>query len=164
MAWMTWDTIINLADEVDYLWRGDVSWVKWIYTFIRYAPILHAGIVINHYGTKGNSSSTCKAYIAYELAFLEALTMAVEVILMIRVFVLYKLNQILRVVILVAFLAEVVSMIVTISFVIIGQHYTDDCIGDASPEIFVGYWCVLPLSLRWVRFTTHAAQDHRPGV
>ena len=96
---------------------------------------------------------------------MEALTIAVEVILMIRgqfspfrvtsiephklglVFVLYKQNRILRAVILVAFAAEVVSMIVTISFVIKGQHYTDDCIGDASPEIFVGYWCVQLLIL-----------------
>ena len=56
--------------------------------------------------------------------------------------VLYKQNRVLKGIILAAFMSEVTAMLILISFVIKGQHYTDDCIGDASPEIFVAYWYV----------------------
>ena len=40
--------------------------------------------VLSHYGSTGNPPSRCRAYIAYELSFLELLTIAVEIILVIR--------------------------------------------------------------------------------
>lgn len=98
--------------------------------------------------------------IAYELSFLELLTIAVEIILAIRgapchfadlpmltcetVFVLYKQNRVLKAFIIVAFTAEIISMMVLISFVIKGQTFTPDCLAATSPRIFIGYWSVLP--------------------
>ncbi|EKM60637.1 uncharacterized protein PHACADRAFT_189762 [Phanerochaete carnosa HHB-10118-sp] len=143
IVWMTWDTLINLGDEIDYLWTGHAKWVQWIYAFIRYAPIIHGGVVLSHYNTTGNSPSRCRALIAYELSFLELLTIAVEIILVIRVFVLYKQNRVLKAFIIIAFAAEIICMMVFISFVIKGQTFTSDCLAATSPRIFIGYWSVM---------------------
>lgn len=140
IVWMIWDTIINWEDEVRYLWRGHARWVQWMYAFIRYAPIIHGGYVLSHYNTTGNPPARCRAYIAYELSFLELLTIAVEIILVIRVFVLYKQNRILKAAIIAAFVAEIICMMVLVSFVIKGQTFTDDCIAATSPRIFIAYW------------------------
>ncbi|GJE92107.1 hypothetical protein PsYK624_082600 [Phanerochaete sordida] len=140
IAWMTWDTLINLGDEVEYLWKGHAKWVQWVYAFIRYAPIVHGGVVLSHYSSKNNPPDRCRGYIAYELAFLELLTIAVEIVLMIRVFVLYKQNRFLKAFIITAFIAEIICMMVLISFVAKGQTFTSDCLAATSPRVFVGYW------------------------
>lgn len=154
---MTWDTLINLGDEVEYLWKGHTKWVQWMYAFIRYAPIVHGGyalppfigtstwwgacsIVLSHYNSTGNPAWRCRAYIAYELSFLELLTICVEIVLMIRVFVLYKQNRFLKAFIITAFIAEIICMMVLISFVAKDQTFTSDCLAATSPRIFVGYW------------------------
>lgn len=53
-------------------------------TFQNYETDQIFSIVLSHYGTTGNSASRCRALIAYELSFLELLTIAVEIILVIR--------------------------------------------------------------------------------
>lgn len=61
---------------------------------------------------------------------------------LVAVFVLYKQNRILKAIIITAFVAEVICMMVLVSFVIRGQTFTPDCLAATSPRIFVGYWWV----------------------
>ncbi|EKM49218.1 uncharacterized protein PHACADRAFT_214457 [Phanerochaete carnosa HHB-10118-sp] len=56
------------------------------------------------------------------------------------VFVLYKQNRVLKAFIIIAFAAEIICMMVFISFVIKGQTFTSDCLAATSPRIFIGYW------------------------
>lgn len=106
--------------------------------------------------------SKCHALIAYELSYFELLTLTVEIVLVARgkflidlhrasylsacdviVSALYKHNKTLNTIILVTFAAEVVCMMVLVSFVIKEQTFTADCLVATSPREFVGYWWVV---------------------
>ncbi|KIP08565.1 hypothetical protein PHLGIDRAFT_117184 [Phlebiopsis gigantea 11061_1 CR5-6] len=143
MAWMAWDTAITLDDEVRYLWSdGHLSWVKGMYAFIRYFPLLHDGIVIAFYDRFEYSNVGCRAYIAYKWFGLEALTLAVEFILVMRVLALFEQQRLLKRIIQAAFIVEATCMIAVLVLVIRTQRLTNQCHTSSSPDIFVAYWIV----------------------
>ncbi|OBZ77852.1 hypothetical protein A0H81_02424 [Grifola frondosa] len=105
LTFLTWDVLIHLADEVKYIWHGRNGWMKWIYLFIRHMPIFAQGSTGVHFNSTG-----CRDWIIYQAAVMEAITLAVEIVLIIRVYALYNRNKLVLTIILLLFVMEVTTM------------------------------------------------------
>lgn len=106
------------------------------------------------------SVSGCRGWLYYELIFAEVLTLAVEVILVMRcesqfqpvsaradddlsriqVYVLYSHNKIILGAIVLAMLAEVTIMAVMLGITLPRLVFKSNCIIISDPGIFVGFW------------------------
>lgn len=141
VTWLTWDAMIHLDVEVEAIWRRPRTWVKFIYFFIRYTPIVHTLALVIALGHNHRyPDSTCRGWIFYELIYMEVLTFAVEVILVMRLYALYNANKLVLWVILAAFMAEVAIMVVCLCIVLPGMTFTPACLVAHTSGVFISYW------------------------
>ncbi|GJE98011.1 hypothetical protein PsYK624_142330 [Phanerochaete sordida] len=141
VTWLVWDTVIHLDVEIDSIWRRPRTWVKFLYFFIRYTPIIHTLALVIALGHNHRySDATCKGWIFYELIYMEVLTLAVEIVLVMRLYALYNANQLVLWAIILAFAAEVAVMVVCLCIVLPGMTFTPACLVAHADGIFVAYW------------------------
>jgi len=138
--WMIYDTLLNFDNEIQFIWRRPNSWVKWVYAFVRYVPLLNGGGVLALSADKTYPASGCRTWIIDQLVVMEVLTIVVEAILVMRLYALYNQNKAMLIVILVAFLAEITLMIVTLGIVIPNQTFSPSCLAEKSPGIYMMFW------------------------
>ncbi|KAH9852531.1 hypothetical protein C2E23DRAFT_186884 [Lenzites betulinus] len=163
-AFLVWDALINLDQEVEYIWKGPSSWVKWTYVVIRHAPYLIQGSVLTLVGRAGHvwHNKQCEAWIAYQLVGIEVLTIAVEVVLMIRVYAMYNRNRSVLTLVLVFFAAEITAMWTILGISIPQITFTPQCLITSTPKVFPTYWTIslafetTLFTLTLVRFATTA--------
>ncbi|KIP08571.1 hypothetical protein PHLGIDRAFT_377084 [Phlebiopsis gigantea 11061_1 CR5-6] len=139
-AWILWDTGIHFDVEIECIWQRPASWVKWAYAFIRYAPILHGGALLTLNSNAQFSASGCRGWIYEQLIFEELLTIAVECVLVVRLYVLYNQNKYILWAILLAFIAEVAVMVVSLPIVLPKMSFRPDCLVTSVPGFFAAPW------------------------
>ncbi|OCH93363.1 hypothetical protein OBBRIDRAFT_790388 [Obba rivulosa] len=143
-TFIAYDTLIHLPDEIHYIWQAPNTWVNWAYLFIRYVPIFAEGSLITiitsdstgiHFTTRG-----CRDWVIYQGAVVEAITIAVEVILVLRVYALYGRSQLMLAILGALFIGEVAVMINALCHTIPRMTFTPQCIITGAPSIFMSYW------------------------
>ncbi|RPD65624.1 hypothetical protein L226DRAFT_237198 [Lentinus tigrinus ALCF2SS1-7] len=146
-AFLVWDMLIHLDEEVEYIWRGPHSWVKWAYVFIRHVPYLvQCSILVGlvAMAAKGHvyEMVQCKAWIAYQLGANEVLTVVVEIILIVRIYAMYNRNWIVTTAVYVLFVAEIVAMCTILALTVPKFEFTRQCLITSTPNLFLSYWTI----------------------
>jgi len=85
------DYFITLGDEVEYMWKRDMSFVKFCYFINRYLSFF--GYIINSFAyfdpTWGINGSICKHFIKYEGSLSIAVMVLSEILVTVRVYAIY---------------------------------------------------------------------------
>ncbi|OBZ78429.1 hypothetical protein A0H81_02393 [Grifola frondosa] len=125
--------------------RGPNSWVKWAYVLIRHFPIVaEISILIllgaTHSG-RAWTVSQCRDLIIYQLSVMEALTIIVEVVLIVRIYALYNRSKVVVGIVIVLFLCEIIGMITVLMLTISRATFDAQCLITSTPALFSSYWC-----------------------
>ncbi|KAI0697144.1 hypothetical protein BC835DRAFT_1339264 [Cytidiella melzeri] len=141
LAWMTWDALIHLDIEVERIWQRPRSWVKALYFSVRYLPIFHQLAVTTALsGIFTWSPTACKGWVYYQLIFVQVVTALVEVILVLRLYVLYSRNRVVLAALVLAYTAEISMMAVVLGMTLPKLRFGDTCLLKGSPGIFMAFW------------------------
>ncbi|OBZ76063.1 hypothetical protein A0H81_03315 [Grifola frondosa] len=164
-VFLAWDMLINIADEVEYIWRRPKGKMTWMYAFIRHMPILaqRTLIVTNTSNSTGVhfSSTGCLGWLSYQAAVMEVVTLAVEIVLITRVYALYNCNKIMLTAISTLFVLEVTAMITALCLSVPKMTFTPECLVSGAPAVFMAWWiCSLAFetilfALTLVKFFRH---------
>ncbi|KAI0674409.1 hypothetical protein C8Q78DRAFT_1151252 [Trametes maxima] len=143
-AFLVWDALINLDQEVEYIWSGPNSWVKWTFLLIRHIPYLIQGSVLTLVALSGHvwQPRECRAWIIYQLVAIEALIIAVEVVLIVRIYAMYSRNRVVLSLVLVLFCAEIGAMCTILAISIPQITFTTQCLITSTPTLFPTYWTI----------------------
>ncbi|EMD34877.1 hypothetical protein CERSUDRAFT_117073 [Gelatoporia subvermispora B] len=144
-TFLVWDTIIHIGDEVEYVWsRGSISWIQFSYVFVRHIPYLAQGAILTLVAAPQSgrtwASMSCEDWIIAQFAMVEAITLAVEAVLIIRVYAMYNCSRLILFTILFLFTIEVAAMITILSIAIPGVDFSDTCLIISAPSILSSYW------------------------
>ncbi|OBZ76659.1 hypothetical protein A0H81_03308 [Grifola frondosa] len=166
LVFLAWDMLINLADEVEYIWRRPKGKMSWMYAFIRHMPILAQGtlIVTNTSNATGVhfSSTGCRAWLSYQAAVMEVVILSVEIVLITRVYALYNCNKIMLTAISTLFVLEVTAMITALCLSVPKMTFTPECLVSGAPALFMACWIsslafeTILFALTLVKFFRHA--------
>lgn len=145
-CFVMYDTLLQMEDEVTYIWSQKNSYVKWAYMFIRHVPYLTqisilALISASLFGHSWHPDQ-CRSMIIYHLALNEALTIAIEAVLIIRIYAMFDRNRIIIAMVLLLFAMEISGMIAILAISIPKIQFTSGCIMTHTPAIFTSYWIV----------------------
>ncbi|OCH95072.1 hypothetical protein OBBRIDRAFT_831179 [Obba rivulosa] len=190
IAFSVYDTIINIADEVEHIWRSVFyihtknvvvesrdrapnSWVKWTYLFVRHFPYIAQVTIISLLGASHGGGDwtpeSCRDMIAYQFTVMEVTTIAVEIILIMRVYVMFHSNKKLLAIILFLFLGEVASMLAVIGLSLPKLGFTPQCLIISTPSYFTSYWLIsltfetLLFILTLIKFFRTIRKNGSPG-
>lgn len=111
-----------------------------------------------------SSPQQCRDWIIYQLAVMEAITLAVEAVLIVRsmycmpidprhsmidpynesfsVYAMFNRNKVIIITVVLLFLAEVAAMITVIAVSIPGITFSSQCLITHAPGAFSAYWYV----------------------
>ncbi|KAI0094485.1 hypothetical protein BDY19DRAFT_22673 [Irpex rosettiformis] len=144
LAWMIWDMVINISDEIECIWARPTTWVKFAYVFLRYVPIIQCivNIVLGLRIEDHFSTSFCKNMMIEKYTILLLVIMVVQACLAVRLYALYfEHTGILLPVISLAFGAEMTIMAVTLALVINKVAFTQNCVVRGSlPTSNIAFW------------------------
>ncbi|TCD64092.1 hypothetical protein EIP91_004564 [Steccherinum ochraceum] len=139
LAFLVWDWIIHIDDEVEYIWMSSSNWMTWMYLFLRYFPIVvECSLVV--LSNARPSLSICKSWHVYQAFSIVILTIAVEVVLVVRIYALWSRKKAIIVPVLVLWLVEMASMIVSMCFAVPRMRYVGPCMVTYAPPCLMGYW------------------------
>ncbi|PCH35550.1 hypothetical protein WOLCODRAFT_80437 [Wolfiporia cocos MD-104 SS10] len=145
-TFILYDTLLNIADEVEYIWKGQRSWIKWAYVFIRYMPLfLQGGMIVlfaHMYSPHLWSHEVCLAWWLYQAIMFEGLLIAVEGVFIVRICAMYGHHRVLMVMILVLYFGEIAAMITLLTVSTMGVQFDQECLIVEVPPIFSAYWAV----------------------
>ncbi|OCH87363.1 hypothetical protein OBBRIDRAFT_796292 [Obba rivulosa] len=174
-AFIVWDTIIHLADEIEYIWQGRHLWTKWCYIFVRHVPYLVQGTILYLTDTvsagRTFSHAQCRDWIVYEFASVESIIVAVEVVLVVRVYAMYNGSKTIMILMVLRFLLEVSGMVTILIVTVPRMTFADTCDITSMPRVFACYWLfslsfeTLLFALTLVKFLRSAAYHvHRKSL
>ncbi|PCH35552.1 hypothetical protein WOLCODRAFT_80682, partial [Wolfiporia cocos MD-104 SS10] len=145
-TFILYDTLLNITDEVEYIWKGQRSWTKWAYVFIRYMPhFLQGGMIVlfaHMYSPHLWSQEVCLAWWLYQAIMFEGLLIAVEGVFIVRICAMYGHHRVLMVVILVLYFCEIAAMITLLTVLTMEMQFDTECLIVEVPPIFAAYWTV----------------------
>lgn len=143
LAFLVWDLMITVDDEVRYIWPRPWSYIKCVYYFVRYVPVLVEASILC-VGTEltprfNFSPHDCFIWQVYQAVAVTLVIIAVDTILILRVFALFRNSTIIHNIIKVAFIGEIISMIIGIVLATPEIEYNDVCLVVYTPKSF-GLW------------------------
>ncbi|PCH35513.1 hypothetical protein WOLCODRAFT_166301 [Wolfiporia cocos MD-104 SS10] len=145
-TFILYDTVLNIADEVEYIWKGPRSWTKWAYAFIRHMPYLAQGgmtVLFAHmYSTHLWTQKQCVAWWVYQASVFEGLLIAVEGVFILRICALYSYHRVLTSGILVLYFVEIAAMITVLAVATPVMQFNPECLIVKTPPIFATYWII----------------------
>ncbi|KAI0923787.1 hypothetical protein AcW1_006652 [Taiwanofungus camphoratus] len=120
--------------------------MNWVYAFVRHFPYVVQLIMISvtkaHTGVAW-SAAGCHSWIVFQVAAMECVTVAVEIVLISRVYAMYNCNRAILTVLLLLFLAEIIAMIAIIVYSVPRASFiTRWCLTTHAPNIFTLYWFI----------------------
>ncbi|KAI0711163.1 hypothetical protein C8T65DRAFT_739556 [Cerioporus squamosus] len=130
MTFVLYDILLNLGDEVDMIW---ISLFMLIEHGIAWTP------------------KRCMVMQVYQNIAIQSLTLAVELILLGRVYAMYSRNRILLYFLSTFLFVEVCCMVGVLSVTIPEFRMTEGCIVTHTPRLFSFYW-ILPLAFETTLF------------
>ncbi|TFK34702.1 hypothetical protein BDQ12DRAFT_726739 [Crucibulum laeve] len=94
LVWLIWETIVMMGLEYKHIWKSERSIIRRLYYPIRYVALV--GQFSNHVITTTLLSRvpltphTCKIWFAYQSVIVQLMISAVEAVVFLRVYVMYK--------------------------------------------------------------------------
>ncbi|KAJ3538937.1 hypothetical protein NM688_g6444 [Phlebia brevispora] len=138
LSWIVYDTLIHLDQEIECIWRGAKPWIKIAYFFIRYAPIIEEAALKRT--TTTDPISGCRGWVWEELIFAEVLTLVVEILLVIRLYVLFNQNKLILASMITAFIAEIAVMVTMLAIALPKMRFQVNCLVSGTPGVFMAFW------------------------
>ncbi|KZS91802.1 hypothetical protein SISNIDRAFT_456384 [Sistotremastrum niveocremeum HHB9708] len=93
VAWMIWDIVTSLDDEIEYIWKSSWSLCKFLYFYSRYiglASLITMGVPWNGWLLRDPPTSHyCHSMSIYQAAVPMFITLGVDLVLILRVYALY---------------------------------------------------------------------------
>ncbi|CAL1708755.1 unnamed protein product [Somion occarium] len=144
LAFLFWDMLINLSDEIEYMWRARNTWVKWAYLYIRHFPIFGiASMVILNTGVGIAGRFTprqCIGWLVVQGCILLSVVLLVDAILILRIYVLFARNRALLVTLVIAFVIEASSTIICSALAVPRMTLGSKCLILKAPRVYTGNW------------------------
>ncbi|KAF8882719.1 hypothetical protein BD779DRAFT_1542311 [Infundibulicybe gibba] len=141
LAFLTWDILITFEREVQVIWPNPWSAMKLVYFFIRYVPLL-VQISILFVGTEltpffNFSFHDCYIWQVYQGVAAILIVIAMDFILILRVFALYQSSPLIRRLLLMLYVINIMCMATGLGLGIPGIEYNDICLVTYAPTIFL---------------------------
>ncbi|KAF9452727.1 hypothetical protein P691DRAFT_803449 [Macrolepiota fuliginosa MF-IS2] len=145
LAFLVWDILITFDDEVNYIWPRSWNYTKCVYFFVRYVPVL-VEMSILCIGTELTplfhfTPHDCFIWQVYQAVAVTLIIMAVDTILILRVYALYNNSPVISNVLRCAFVAEIIGMIIGMVLAVPDIRYNDVCLVTHVPKT-LGLWLV----------------------
>ncbi|KAI0945388.1 hypothetical protein AcW1_001623 [Taiwanofungus camphoratus] len=141
-----WDLVVHFTDEVKYVWRGRNGWFRWLYCFIpsvyllwqkpRFLPSSPKGGLVRTFF----SMATCSLSETIESVLLESVIIAVEVVLILRVYILCDRSKLFLIIILVLLFVSIATAIAASWITSSNKKYDGLCLAVAIPGTLVAVW------------------------
>ncbi|RPD65628.1 hypothetical protein L227DRAFT_649668 [Lentinus tigrinus ALCF2SS1-6] len=153
ITFVLYDILLNLGNEIDLIWTGRNHWTRLLYLVVRYAPlcVLCSLLMLVVHGVAWNPER-CVVMLVYQNIAIQSLTLAVELILLSRVYAMYGQNRTLLLSLSAFLVVEVGSMVGVLSVTIPEFRMTEGCVVTLTPRLFSFYW-ILPLAFETTLFT-----------
>ncbi|KII95865.1 hypothetical protein PLICRDRAFT_34811 [Plicaturopsis crispa FD-325 SS-3] len=150
LAFQAWETCITFDDEVELIWTmSHTAWVKWLFLFLRYVPF--AGILSSRFVNLSLSvdrivptEELCRRWFIWEIVVSQAVALAMEATLMIRVYALFHRSC--RTATALSAMFAVAMFIHTAGMVSIFQHVVFDemCLVERPPKaVYISMLAIL---------------------
>ncbi|OBZ78428.1 hypothetical protein A0H81_02392 [Grifola frondosa] len=144
LTFVAWDAVLGIADEVEFIWQRQNGWMRWLYCFIRYFPIISEvgllTLLVQPNKTPNISTFICTTSTIVDHILLESMILAVEIILIIRIYVLYNRSRRVLIAILGLFAASIVVTFVGVHIASSRLLYDEQCFVSSAPTIFIAAW------------------------
>lgn len=143
LAFLVWDILITTDEEVRLIWPRSWSYTKAVYFFVRYVPVM-VEISILLIGTELTpplhfTSHDCYIWQIYQGVAISLILIAVDTILILRVYALYQGNAVTRWVVTSFFLIEIAGMVVGLAMSLPKISYDDICLVLSAPRTLIIY-------------------------
>ncbi|KAJ3540426.1 hypothetical protein NM688_g6228 [Phlebia brevispora] len=154
IAFMTWDALIHIGAEVNgesdlHLSMADPSLRYNVYgpvaihgsngSTLSFVIVLYSMEPLTLYGHL-LQPKLCRTWLIYQIAFMEALIVATETILTMRLYFLYHEYRIVKRIILLVFALEIVAMNVVLCLSVPKIFTSAKCVITETPNILMAYW------------------------
>lgn len=138
LAWLCWDICITIDEEVEVVWKMRWSYIKCTYFFLRYMGVclLASSWPIGTVETPKLHFTKHDCYIwnAYQTIGSFLICLAVEYVLLLRVFALYSSHRYMKYVLPALFIAEVIIMLISVISFLPKLEYTITCATLSTPR------------------------------
>ncbi|KIJ65360.1 hypothetical protein HYDPIDRAFT_110403 [Hydnomerulius pinastri MD-312] len=143
VAVIVWEVLITFGDEVKYIWskpRG--ARVKWLYLFGKYfgivSQIFNVALLLGLAEKIPVPIGWCRGYHSFQVAILELLLLAFDIVLLLRVYALYARNTLAMGLGASAILIEFITTVVAAALAIPATPYDPAClVFDTPTGIFI---------------------------
>ncbi|KII84044.1 hypothetical protein PLICRDRAFT_57875 [Plicaturopsis crispa FD-325 SS-3] len=160
VALLVWDILITFDDEVRYIWIGgkySIPTVKYLFLFIRYFAVFVqiAQIIFRRFiqvRFAQPSLALCHAWEIFDLMSAECVLVAVEILLMLRVYALFERDLRMAWFLLLLLVIEITIMTFLVAYTLPNMHFSVFCISTSTPRdvIFFCFALVSTQSLVWI--------------
>jgi len=148
-----YDYLLTFGDEVDLIWRAELSWVSMLYYTIRYLTffirLVHLVFCTNVFGMVPVSAAGCLLWQWFQVMSGQVLFVAVEILLITRVFAYYGRSKVLLICLLSLLAAEFAAMFALVATslpkaVIVSNPlrniHAGPCVGISVSSLFSSLW------------------------
>ncbi|KAJ3531248.1 hypothetical protein NM688_g7600 [Phlebia brevispora] len=132
LCFLVWDIVITMDDEVTHIWLTPFQPLKLLYLFTRYYS---ASVLI----TLNARNLSCQEWVAFEAISAILLEIAVEIILMLRIYAMYAASRKLLRCLIPSFVAQVLIMIASLAVSLPRVMSTPLCIATTFPIEIIAY-------------------------
>ncbi|KAF9567978.1 hypothetical protein CPC08DRAFT_757861 [Agrocybe pediades] len=142
-AFLVWDILITVDDEVQLIWPRTWSYTKVVYFIVRYLPVL-VQISILFIGTEITpqfhfTPHDCYIWQIYQGVAASMVIAIVDTVLVLRVHALYHGHQIVRRVVAVFYVLEIAGMAVGLALTLPGITFDNVCLVVGVPRTIIIY-------------------------
>ncbi|KAJ8586366.1 hypothetical protein M405DRAFT_935433 [Rhizopogon salebrosus TDB-379] len=159
LAVMLWDWVIGLPDETHLIWRRPrSSWVKWLFLFFRYgglmAQVFNLLFVMRMETYKPINRATCERWISYQAVAVEAFLVAVDSLLILRVYAIWSRSRRVLGVLGTLVILEACSMAVSASIIVPDSAMNELCLFRKTPRAAAYFGIVALLTQSAILYLT----------
>ncbi|RPD65646.1 hypothetical protein L226DRAFT_567147 [Lentinus tigrinus ALCF2SS1-7] len=153
LTWLSWDWIICIGDETQLIWQRSNGWFRWLYVFIRYVPWLGAIATFSWLWIvqQRKTAETCNTMALVEAILVGCVIVGEEVVLLVRVHILYDRRPAILRPLLVLFAACVIATMIGMYFTAVQVGYNDLCLITTKSNAMLGVW-LIPVFFETVLF------------
>ncbi|KAK7685362.1 hypothetical protein QCA50_011727 [Cerrena zonata] len=132
LSFLVWDILISLGEEVEYIWLTPWAPLKLLFFFTRYYSLIVLTIL-------NSRTLTCKQWIVIEATSAVVLELAVEILLILRIYAMYSERKYILRTVVGLLVVQIIIMITTIAVSMPRVTTTPNCIGTVIPVEMVAY-------------------------
>ncbi|KAI0777291.1 hypothetical protein BD413DRAFT_174963 [Trametes elegans] len=139
ITFLVWDLLLSFSDEVDLIWQKPNGWFRWLYIYIRYVPLISEAAMFTCFTVFKTeavdfASDVCNTETVVTAVLFECLLVAVEIVLAVRVYVLYDRSRRILLVLLCGLLVSGCLSLVGIYLVSDGFTFSGQCLIYSYPR------------------------------